>query len=169
MHLVNSVVAALPVQPSPKFIAPPEFGVPHGLAPLLPSATSWISASLLDSFRFIARRWRAKRNQLERLCDNFDVLFILEARGTSADLGQLPATHRWDGAFVPHPNDDYTSRHQPRYIFRPATDDPTAATYSRIDRWCSKLDELAFRRTRVLTGVVGGASRPRPATSHSSG
>lgn len=59
---------------------------------------------------------------------------------------------------------DIVERHQPWFTFFRASDDPAASTISRIDGWHSTLDELPQRRTRALSGVIGGFHLPTPTT-----
>lgn len=55
---------------------------------------------------------------------------------------------------------------QPLHTFRRTVGRPEDATYSRIDRWCSTLDELAIRRTSMIVGVRGGGHLATQSSDH---
>lgn len=55
---------------------------------------------------------------------------------------------------------------QPLHTFRRTTGRPEDATYSRIDRWYSTLDELALRSTSIAVGVLGGFHLPTQSSDH---
>lgn len=107
--LVEHDLIEFVVVPRPSF--PPELISPHLMNSFLPlRIVTWNSSSLLGSRHTEPSRWRRKRAQVEGLCDQQDIIFILEARGTAADLHHLPTTHKWTGTFLPHLDDAPTTR-----------------------------------------------------------
>lgn len=73
-------------------------------------AATWNIASLFGGLSSNARRWRAKRQMLEQLCDSHDVILLQETRGKSADLLTMPSSFVWSGSFFRASDFDATSR-----------------------------------------------------------
>lgn len=57
--------------------------------------------SLFGGLRSVGQRQTQKRRYLTDLLERNEVVGVVEARGTEADLGQLPASHQYYGTFFP--------------------------------------------------------------------
>lgn len=105
MHVATRIVSL------PRPFRPREFAPPHALDSFLPLHVASLNySSLLGSLHSGPVRSRRKRRQLDALSDQNDIVFVLETRGTAADMLHLPGTHSSTGTCFPQLDDAGTTR-----------------------------------------------------------